>query len=115
VTPEHVRKRLIVGGRVVARFADDIRTAVYVPENDTLAVLTKSGRFGHRNIWAFHGDGRRRWRVAPSGERRAAGSDAYLFLGVYDATYFLAFTRNGLVAIHAGSGHTAPIRDRLPW
>jgi hypothetical protein len=112
---EFVRNRLIVDGRAVARFPDRVQTALYVPENDTIAVITDSGRYGHRNVWAYHGDGRPRWRVAPSGADRKAGYDAYFFLGVYDATYFLAYTRKGLVAIHAGSGHATPVRYRLPW
>jgi hypothetical protein len=110
-------KRLLIGGRVVARFAHPIREAFFVPKADLVVVRTGDPRNrDHRNVWAFTAAGRRRWRIGPSGRRSWQGLDPYWSVGVYDAHRLMALCMRGLVAIDASTGEISPVdAPRLQW
>jgi hypothetical protein len=117
VNAERVRNRLLVGGRVVATFRHPIAESFYLERNDVLVVRTKSRNWegDHRNLWAFRGNGRRRWRVGPSGFRTRAGTDPVSRVGPYDDDYLLAQMGRDIVSIHALTGVVVPLRRRLIW
>jgi hypothetical protein len=117
VNAEFVRNRLLVGGRVVARFRDPIVQTFYLERNDVLVVLTRSTHWdrNHRNLWGFRGNGHRRWRVGPSGRRTRIGTDPVGDVGAYDDDYLLAEMGTGIVVIHALTGRVTPLQYRLTW
>jgi hypothetical protein len=117
VNAEHVRNRLLVDGRVVATFRHPITQSFYLERSDVLVVLTHSRNWegNHRNLWAFRGNGRRRWRVGASGFRTRAGTDPVEDVGPYDDDYLLARMGGDVAAIHALTGGVVPLRRRLIW
>ena len=111
------RHRLLIGGRTVAWFLTGrVVQNFYVAEAGVIVVRTERSDFrDHRNVFGFTRTGRRLWRVGTSGGRSRFGRDPYVDVGAYDATYLLALTMRGVVAIHVRTGAVAPLQARLIW